>query len=195
MADTEVTVASIDAELAEQIVAIEAAMPDNMDEVNRLVMLRAPLLAKKARLVLTENKVAIAAETDSFKAAIAELVASSTLSDAIGEPITKFSVFIEEGVTYLNINPKNLKRLPAKRGAVAKTGVDSEDKVFRVINGEREELSIGAMVQTYASDEVKATSVWEKGAWSTLYPKVNDDLGPLAFTLVPSAAPANAPAA
>lgn len=193
MADLEITVAGLDAELGIQETAIKAALDSgNMDEVNRIVMERAPILAKRARLVLTENKVAIAAETDEFKAAITALVESSSLSESLGEPITKFSVFFENGVTYLSINPKNLKRLPAKRGAVAKTGVDSEDLVFRVINGEREELTIGAMVQTYASDEVKATSVWEKGAWSTLYPKVNDDLGPLAFTL---AATANAPAA
>ena len=73
MADLEITVAGLDAELGIQETAIKAALDSgNMDEVNRIVMERAPILAKRARLVLTENKVAIAAETDEFKADLSQ---------------------------------------------------------------------------------------------------------------------------
>lgn len=181
------TLAEVVAELSLQEEAIKAAaLAADMDTVNRLAMERVPLLVEKARLALVENKDLVASETEALKDAIAEAVANSKLGkNDVGEVIEKLSFFIEDGETYLLLNPKKLKRLPTPRKPKAKgTGLNNSDPVFRIVDGQREETTVGEAVQAYASDEVKATGAFSRGSWTTLLPKVNEDLGEAKFSLV-----------
>ena len=179
--------AEVVAKLSLQEEAIKAAaLAADMDTVNRLAMERVPLLVEKARLALVENKDLVESETDALKDAIADAVANSKLGqNDIGEVIEKLSFFIEDGETYLLLNPKKLKRLPTPRKPKAKgTGLNNSDSVFRIVDGQREETTVGEAVQAYASDEVKATGAFSRGSWTTLLPKVNEDLGEAKFSLV-----------
>ena len=184
----EITVASLDSELSAQYEAILAASkanPPQMDEVNRLIMERAPLLAKRAKLLLTENKHRIEAETDALRDAIADVLASSELASITGVPITKISFFSkdENGEMELNINPKSLKRKGARQPK-EKDGLSVTDKVFRHVDGQREESTVGDVVKTHASNELKGTNAYDNGSYSVLFPKVNEDLGDQSFSLV-----------
>lgn len=182
------TLAEVVAELSLQEEAIKAAaLAADMDTVNRLAMERVPLLVEKTRLALEENKDLVASETEALKDAIAEAVANSKLGqNDVGEVIEKLSFFIEDGETYLLLNPKKLKRLPTPRAPKANKngGLSDSDPVFRIVDGQREETTVGEAVQAYASDELKRTGAFSRGSWTTLLPKVNEDLGEAKFSLV-----------
>ena len=190
--ETQETVASISVKIKEAEKQLEAVVGENfdIDAITRIVNETiAPLQARKARLILVENKEQINIALEGLRDMISDVISSSGLADLIGEPIEKISWFNEEGKAYLNVNPKNLRRLPkprAKKEAVKEvnTGLSEADEVFRVVDGQREDMTVGEAVQKFASPEVKATSVWDKKAWSTLFPKVNEDLGEQKFTLV-----------
>ena len=189
--ETQETVASITAKIKEAEIQLGAVVGDNfdMDAITRIVNeVIAPLKVRKARLILVENKEQINVALDALRDMISETISASGLAELLGENIEKISWFNEEGETYLNVNPKNLRRLPktrAKKEAVKEvnTGLSEADEVFRVVDGQREDMTVGEAVQKFASPEVKDTSVWDKKAWSTLFPKVNEDLGELKFTL------------
>jgi len=171
--------------LQEDAIKAAALLPD-MDTVNRIAMERVPLLVEKARLMLVENKDLVESETEALKDAIAEAVANSQLGhNDVGEVIEKLSFFIEDGETYLLLNPKKLKRLPTPRAPKAQnTGLSNSDPVFRIVDGQREETTVGEAVQAYASAELKKTGAFSRGSWTTLLPKVNEDLGEAKFSLV-----------
>ena len=188
--ETQETVASITAKIKEAEIQLGAVVGDNfdMDAITRIVNeVIAPLKVRKARLILVENKEQINVALDALRDMISETISASGLAELLGENIEKISWFNEEGETYLNVNPKNLRRLPKPRAKQAvkeqNTGLSEADKVFRVVDGQREDMTVGEAVQKFASPEVKETSVWDKKAWSTLFPKVNEDLGELKFTL------------
>jgi len=197
----EVTVASITAQLSAQEKAIQAASAaGDFDEVNRIVLDRAPLLAKRSRLVKDENKGAIEQGIEALKGAVGTIVSGSKLPDLTGEAITKIAFYIEDGQTYIYVNQKSLKRPGTRAPRAASSGLSNDDKVFRMVDGKREDSTVGAVVESYASDEVKAGSPFQKKAFATLFPKVSEDMDDDAFTVDPGtpaapAAPATAPAA
>ena len=79
----------------------------------------------------------------------------------------------------IHVNPKRGARKKSAGGTSTRK-TRSNVKVHRIgEDGEVEELTVKEVVQKYASDEVRASSLFEpKKAWSILFPKVNKTLTP-----------------
>jgi hypothetical protein len=152
---------------------------------------------------LKENLVKSQAEANKEKIADAEgtllrifqtAIANSGWEQLTGKPIDMI-VFrvtpgnVEEGkgpVTTLLVNPKR-STAPRKISGedTPRRGKIASKNVSRVVDGTLEVMTVKDMVQKYASDEVRNTSLYtDKAAWGMLYPRVNRDLD-VKFDFVP----------
>ena len=123
------------------------------------------------------NKGKIAAAEATMFSQFSAIVDNSGLKDLLGEDITNIIWYRTKGednqpVTGVRINAK--RKPPAKGGT--RSGTKASVIMTRKVNGKPEDLSVKAIVETYADDKVRALSLFEKKAWSSLFTRVNDAL-------------------
>lgn len=168
-------------EIANLTTAFEQAAGDTPTQL----MLAAQVLKASEELpalLLAKNEGAIQEAEDMFKMTLVGLVANSPYEELTGIPINTI-VFVraieseteDSGPLYeLAINPKKTTAGRKSSSSSSTARGKAGDSVSRVgPDGNVETSTVKEVVLKYADEKVRALSLFNKSAWSSLFPKVN----------------------